>query len=311
MKKILSLVVFMGMLFCSVFAAYVDMPENAQEREALNRAVENGLLSGVSENEIAPYAPITRSQMSAILVRAMNAQNKGDISAFTDVSESAWYYDEMSRAVAMGAFKGDGGAKLYPDKDITYQEAFLVLSRVFDLRYENEAELKKFTDCADVASWAKDGVLKIVSGGYYTGDRLNPNGVINRVEFAKIMDKLVTTYIDAPGTYTSLPKGNILVRCDGVVFDGIGNPDAMSAFEGDIIIIGDSVKNTEIKNADGTNVALRGGSLKLSGQVGIVRTVCEGTVLIPDLENYGGKLYPNGSRGIISAAAEGSYISLE
>ena len=35
------------------------------------------------------------------------------------------------------------------------------------------------------------------------------------------MDKLFKNYIDEPGTYTSLPEGNTLIRCDGVVLQNV------------------------------------------------------------------------------------------
>lgn len=311
MKKVLSFLIVICISSIAVCGAFLDMPENEAERNALINAVENGLLGGVSDTEIAPYAPITRSQLGAILVRAMGAVKTADISEFDDVSKDAWYYFEMSRAVAMGAFQGDGGSKLYPDKNITFQEAFLVLSRVFDLRYENPEAMKNYPDFANVANWAENGVLKLVSGGYYDGNTLNPDSTINRVEFAKIMNKLVSNYIDEPGTYNTLPRGNTLVRCDGVILDGIKNPDAKTVTEGDLIIIGDGVSSAQLLNADGANVVVRGGNLKISGMVGIVRAVTGGTVLTPVMGNYGGKVYPDGSKGVISAKAEGSYISLE
>lgn len=310
-KRVIGLLIIFTVVSCSVFGSFVDMPENETDRNALLRAVENGLLNGVSENEIAPYASITRSQMGAILVRAMGASKESDISDFKDVSSNAWYYKELSRAVAMGAFEGDGGSNLYPDKDITYQEAFLVLSRIFDLRYENPAALSVYPDCNEIAEWAKTGVIKVVSGDYYVGDKLNPNQAINRVEFAKIMDRLIRNYIDTPGIYNELPDGNTLVRCDGVTFDGILNVDAKSSKEGDLIIIGDGVNECSVLNADGVNVVVRGGNVKLSGMFGIVRAVNSGTVLAPITGNYGGKIYADGSRGVISASAKGSYISLE
>lgn len=309
-KKIVSLGIVAGILTASVFASFVDMPSDEVEKAALTKAVENGLLNGVGDNQIAPYATITRSQMGAIVVRAMGATKEADISKFTDVSPSKWYYGEMSRAVAMGAFEGDGGVSLYPDKEITYQEAFLVLSRIFDLRYEVATALDKYEDKDKVASWAKSGVKKIVSGGYYDGAALNPTSPINRVEFAKLMDKLVANYIDTPGTYKELPEGNTLIRCDGVILDGVTFEGATTATEGDLIIIGDGVKSTDVLNANGVNVVIRGGYVTITGEVGIVRTVVSGTKAAPVMGEYGVKKYADGTKGVISAAAEGSAIEL-
>lgn len=305
-RKLICLVAAAGILSASAFAAFVDMPSDAAGKAALENAVKNGLLNGVGNDMIAPYDTITRSQMGAIIVRAMGADNEADISKFTDVAKDKWYYSEMAKAVYMGAFEGDGGSNLYPDKAITYQEAFLVLSRVFDLRYIDENCLENYVDKGFVASWAEEGVKKIISGGYFSSDMIGPSSPINRVEFAKVMDKLVANYIDEPGTYKELPKGNTLVRCDGVILDGIVINDANS-----LVVIGDGVSSVDITNADGVNAVVRGKNANLSGCFGVVRAVMSGTSLTPDVNNISVKTYADGTKGVISAAAEGSYINLE
>ena len=311
-KKAICLVAAAGILSFSAFAAFVYMPSDAAEKAALEKAVENGLLNGVGNDMIAPYDTITRSQMGAIIVRAMGAKNQADISKFTDVAKDKWYYSEMAKAVYMRAFEGDGGSNLYPDKEITYQEAFLVLSRVFDLRYVNENCLDAYADKASVASWAEEGVKKIVSGGYYGGATLNATQPISRVEFAKVMDKLVANYIDTPGTYKELPAGNTLVRCDGVILDGVVMPAVNSNSEGDLVIIGDGVSSVDIINADGVSAVLRGQNANLSGCFGVVRAIMPDASLTPDTKNISVKTYADGTSGVISAPSEyGSYINME
>lgn len=311
LKKVVSLVMIVGILTVSAFAGFVDMPKNEVEKAALTKAVENGLIKGISDTEIAPYMTLTRAQMGTIVVRAMGATRETNIEKFKDTPKKAWFYTDMSRAVAMGAFQGDGGASLYPNKEITYQEAFLVLSRVFDLRYEKEDALDGYADKDSVASWAKSGVAKIVSGGYYDGAKLNPTAPINRVEFAKIMDNLVTTYIDTPGTYKELPKGNTLVRCDGVIFDGVEFEQTGSVYEGDIVIIGDGVKEVEFKDIKGVNAAVRGGNAIISGEVGLIRAAAAGVALTPVMDDFTVRKYADGTKGVIDASLEGSYIIVE
>ena len=310
-RKLICLVAAAGILSASAFAAFVDMPSDEAGKAALEKAVSNGLLNGVGNDMIAPYDIITRSQMGAIIVRAMGADNEADISKFTDVSKDKWYYSEMAKAVYMGAFEGDGGSNLYPDKAITYQEAFLVLSRVFDLRYIDENCLESYVDKDFVASWAEEGVKKIISGGYFSSDMIGPSSPINRMEFAKVMDKLVANYIDEPGTYKELPQGNTLVRCDGVILDGIAANGANNNTEGSLIIIGDGVSSVDIINADGVHAVVRGKNANLSGCFGVVRAVVSGTSLTPDTKNISVKTYADGTKGVISAAVDGSYINLE
>ncbi|MBQ7794641.1 MAG: hypothetical protein IJ366_09035, partial [Clostridia bacterium] len=76
----------------------------------------------------------------------------------------------------------------------------------------------------------------IVANGYWSGGEdmlLTPTDYITRGEFAVVMDNLVKMYISESGVVTELPQGNVVVRCDDVVLDGI-------ELEGDLII-GDGV----------------------------------------------------------------------
>ncbi len=201
-KIILALGVCATLSFgASAFATeFTDMPEG-EVGIAMQAAVDNGLLNGMGDNKIGPDENITRSQMGAILVRAFGASKKADISGFSDMNPSAWYYEEMSKAVAMGAFQGDG-ANLNPEQNITFQEAFVVLSRIFDLadRKSDDTQdyLTTINDAASVAPWASADVALMLKFGYWTPEdgNLRPTEYITRAEFAVAMHNLVKTYID-------------------------------------------------------------------------------------------------------------------
>lgn len=304
-KRIIPLAVSAFMLSTSAFAAFTDMP-SGKEGEALENAVKNGLLTGVSETEIAPYMTITRAQMGTILARAMGTKVASKLANYADVDKNAWYFDGMSKAVYMGAFSGSPvNAKyyLYPEKAITYQEAFLVLSRVFAIHSDDETVLDGCSDKNEVADWAKDGVIAIVAGGYYVPDgKIHANEPLDRVTFAVIMDNLIKNYIDTPGTVTELKSGNTLVRSDGVILDGVKSSD--------ILFVGDGVSKTEFKNVDLDRVIVRGGEAVLSGKFGYVLAAFGGVVLSPVAGEVEIKTYPDGTKGIIWAAAEGSYINM-
>lgn len=223
-----------------VFAeSFTDMPSDWRTT-ALENAVANGLISGMGDGTIAPDANITRAQMAAIIVRALGATEAADISMFADVKADAWYYNELAKAVYMNAFSGDG-ENMNPENNITFQECFTVLSRVFGLYYrttdeEAMAALAAYSDGAEVASWAARYYGSVVKNGYWTGGEkqlLTPTAYITRGEFAVVMDNLVKTYITEPGEVGELPAGNVLVRCSDAVLDG-------KKIEGDLII-GDGV----------------------------------------------------------------------
>lgn len=228
-KKLVSALMCSVMLAgasVSVFAEdFTDMP-NDWRTTAIENAVKNGLISGMGDGTVAPDAPITRAQMAAIIVRALGATKEADLSAFADVSENEWYYKELAKAVYMNAFSGDG-QNMNPNNNITFQECFVVLSRVFGLYYrateeEAKAAVAGYADAADIAPWAVRYYGSVVKNGYWDGGEkklLTPTAYITRGEFAVVMDRLVTTYI-SEGTYTEVPEGNVVVRGQDVVLDG-------------------------------------------------------------------------------------------
>lgn len=266
MKKLLAILMICILSVSSVaFAAdFVDMP-NDWSTAAIENAVENGLMTG-SDGYVYPNNNMTRAEMATIMVRACGATNDADISAFTDVSTSDWFYSAMSKAVAMGAFNGSDN-RLNPENNITRQEAFVVLSRVFGLDTNEKTDVSvidTFKDAAQVADWARSGVAAIISKGYVGGadGYLNPTANITRAEFAVVMDRLVKYYIDDPETTTLPPDGNVMIRVGGLKIDGVVT-DKM-------VVIGDGVGTSEMSmvNADlkdalvvrgGENVMIDGG----------------------------------------------------
>ena len=307
LKKIITalMAIMILSLSVSVSADFVDMP-NDYTRPALERAVANGLLKGTSETEISPYDTLTRAQMGAILVRSLGATAKADISGFGDVSSKEWYYDEMSRAVAMGAFYGDG-SNLNPDAEITFEEAFCVLSRVYDLQYINENILNNCSDASAISDWALNDTKKMLTGGYWSLDgegKINPQRPVMRVEFAIMMDNLVSTYITKPGTYTDIGEGNVLVKCEGVTFDKTTSMND--------IFIADSVKGTTVfDDIDIERIVIRGGTASIKGTVGNVRAIRPSTVINLVSGQYKVKEQcKDGKKGLINAVHEKSYINL-
>ncbi len=256
MKKISMILLCISMMLCmstGAFAAFADMPAGV-DGEVLQKAVDNGLISGFEDGTLQPATAITRAQMATIMTRAMNAQDAADISAFVDVNSGDWYYDAMAKAVAMGAFKGDDKSCLNPNNTISRQEAFIVLSRIFDLPAAKGDALSSYSDASSVASWAKEQVSSVAYGGYLGNiSAIRPLDAMTRLEFATVMDKLVTTYIDEDGEYTTLPAGNVLVRAQNVVFKGVNTDNN--------IFIGDGVKGkVELTDCVFNNIIIRGGT---------------------------------------------------
>lgn len=236
-KKIISgiaaISVIMGMGVSA--SAFSDMPDGEMET-ALQNAVNAGLMDGVTDDSIAPNDNITRAQMATIIVRAFGATEKSDLK-FNDVNDSEWYAEYVSKAAKMGAFEGDDDNNFNPNANITFQETYTVLARMFGfVPYESSkgmvsdcdaSVLDAFSDKNQTAGWAIDYAKYIVGNGGWTGidGKLKPTDAITRGEFALIMDKLVDTYVDDQAGADSLkdrkPDGAVLVRKGGITVDGL------------------------------------------------------------------------------------------
>ncbi|HEX2947651.1 MAG TPA: S-layer homology domain-containing protein [Clostridia bacterium] len=273
-KSIAILAVFcilLAMLPSAAFASqFTDMPDG-WSKIALENAVGNGLLNG-DNGRIMPKDHLTRAQMAAVLNRAFGASEKASLNNFTDVKADAWYYEDMAKAVQMKVFEGSGN-KLNPDADITREEAFAALARVFKLSGSPQSSLDKFSDKASVSQWAQDGTASLVSAGYIGGSngKLNPKSYITRAEFAQIMDNLLKKYITAAGTYKTDIVGNAMINVPDVTLKDV-------TVKGDLII-GDGVGNGNI-TLDGVVVTgrtvVRGGgihSIKVIGNSNIPNIV--------------------------------------
>lgn len=299
MKKFLAVIMALAMvmiLSVSAFASFTDMPQG-KDGEVLVKAIENGLIQGFEDGTVRPDETITRAQMAAIIVRTTAAEKAEDISAFNDVKTGDWYYDVMAKAVSMGAFKGDDKKCLNPNSTITRQEAFIVFSRIFDLPDASISILNGFSDGDKVSTWAREEVGRVAAAGYLDpAEAIRPLDPMTRIEFARIIDMLVASFIDEDGEYTSLPSGNVMVRAKNVSFKGI-KTDAT-------LIIGDGVTDaTKFDDCEIETITFRGAKgIFNSGTYGLVRAVGNGTeifIMKKPLELL--KKYENGKTGLFSA----------
>ena len=244
------------LLSVSSFAAtpsdFSDFPAD-WSTDALTHAVENGLLNG-SDGKINAKGTLTRAQMAAIVNRAFGAEKAADLTRFVDMLQSAWYYNDMGKAVQMGTFVGSGD-KLNPEAPITREQAFAVLARAFALSDGSASALSKFSDASSVSSWAVGSTAALVEAGYINGSdgKLNPKGYMTRAEFAQMMDNLVKAYVTSAQTITEVPAGNVVVRASGATLKNI-------TVDGDLVIADGATSVTLDGVTVKGNIILRGGA---------------------------------------------------
>lgn len=236
--------------FAAVPSDFSDFPTD-WSASAMTHAVQNGLLNG-SDGKILPKGLLTRAQMATMVNRAFASSAKASLTSFTDMVPGVWHYDEMAKSVQMGVFQGADG-KLNPNDPITREQAFAVLARAFGLADGKASSLDKFSDGAQVSSWAKGAVAALVEQGYVSGadGALNPQSYITRAEFAQVMDALVAAYADQDLKDQTV-EGNLILRSNNTLEN--------VTVKGDLILA-DGVSAATLKNVTVTGrLVVRGGT---------------------------------------------------
>lgn len=290
--------------FAAVPSDFSDFPTD-WSAPAMTHAVQNGLLNG-SDGKILPKGLLTRAQMATMVNRAFASSAKASLTSFTDMVPGVWHYDEMAKSVQMGVFQGADG-KLSPNDPITREQAFAVLARAFGLADGSAAALNKFSDGAQISSWAKGAVAALVEQGYVSGadGALNPQSNITRAEFAQVMDALVAAYGDQDLKDQTV-EGNLILRTNSTLEN--------VTVKGDLILA-DGVSAARLKNVTVTGrLVVRGGTdgvsltkstpkkgIQLANPNGTPKVTVDGKAYIPTGipggSNSGGGSSSGGSSG--------------
>ena len=212
---------------------FKDYDRSAWYAEAVSAAVDNGLLYGKSSTTLDPNGDMTRAEMAAIINRSFGCYVKADISKYTDVSKSKWYYDDIAMSVQMGTYNGRSASAMAPDSPITRQEAMTVVARALELDYNSysKTDLSAFSDHSEISNWALPYVRAMVGADYIhgRGKILAPLDNITRAEFAQIFHNIIGTYITTKGSYDKDIEGSVLIRTDDVELKNL-------TVDGDLII---------------------------------------------------------------------------
>ena len=173
-----------------------DVPQNIWFASGVQFATEQGLFTGVSANEFAPYDPMTRAMLVTVLHRLDGADASGT-NSFTDVLNGKWYTNAIAWASANGIVEGLSGNRFAPNSPIAREQLAAILFRYakacgYDV--SARAELTAYADAAQVSAWADDAMRWAVAAGLISGRsgaQLAPKGEATRAEVAVILMNFV------------------------------------------------------------------------------------------------------------------------
>ena len=110
---------------------FVDVQLDDWYIDVVKYALENGLMTGVSETEFAPDLATTRGMVASVLYRLEGGPEAED-AGFSDVSADAWYADAVNWAASVGVVAGYGDA--FGANDAITREQLAAMLQRFNVR---------------------------------------------------------------------------------------------------------------------------------------------------------------------------------
>ena len=226
---------------------------------------DKGYIKGQADGELHPDDRVTRAELAALVNRSSNFTAVSKIS-FSDVSDKAWYFDDLGKAAAAGYMKGDGSGGFRPAGQVTRQELAVVLASLSKL--ESAPDAAAFSDTAKSPAWSRGAIGAVTKAGLMkgSGGLFNPTVAATRAEVVTVLDRAAkhTTAVtyDSAGTYgpekgTETVRGSVNVTHAGITLrNTVIEGDLMlgkDIAEGDVTLDNVTVKGTTKIEGGGPN----------------------------------------------------------
>lgn len=179
--------------------SFDDVKEH-KNKAAIEAIAARKIINGKSENIFEPESTMTRAEFATIIVRALSLTSDKK-TAFTDVTESDWFYSYVNAAYENGIVNGVSESLFNPYAPITRQEAAVMLSRSakkagiykeFDALTARNI-LAGFSDYVKTAQWAVTPLAFCYNEGIIESDEMEilPKEAVRRGEIAQSVYNLL------------------------------------------------------------------------------------------------------------------------
>ena len=175
--------------------SFLDVKESDWFYEAVSYAVENGLMSGMSEDIFAPNTPLTREMLAVVLYNVEGQPESAGVNPFTDVKADIWYTDAILWANENGIVAGyDNGA--YGVGDLITREQFAAILyryaqfKGYDVSIGADTNILSYADAFAISEYAYPAMQWACGAGIMGGmddGTLMPQGKATRAEAATML----------------------------------------------------------------------------------------------------------------------------
>ena len=176
---------------------FVDVHANDWFFDPVCYVYREGLMTGTSATTFAPDATTTRAMIVSILARQENV-TAAEEAGFTDVAENDWFATAVNWAAREGIVAGFEDESFRPNEAITREQLAAILCNYSAWKGKDtsaRADLSRYSDAAEISSWATDVMRWAVAEGLISGmtaDELQPQGNATRAQVAAILQRYLS-----------------------------------------------------------------------------------------------------------------------
>ena len=182
-------------------AWFTDVFENQWYYDYVKYAVDNGLMSGMSDTEFGSEINIQRCMFVTVLYRMDGEPDSTEDIVFTDVPENAYFKKAVSWANTNGIVSGYSDDEFAPDENITREQLATIIWRYarykgIDISSENDNALN-YDDTREISDYAIPAMKWIIGVGIIGGfddNTLRPKDNTTRAQTATILKKFNDVY---------------------------------------------------------------------------------------------------------------------
>ena len=173
----------------------MDVEESDWFYEAVSYAVENGLMSGMSEDIFAPNTPLTREMLAVILWNMTDNPEPNGIAPFLDVTSDKYYAKAIAWANENGVMYGYG-EEFGVGEAVTREDFAAILYRYAAFKGYDTTQggmaIREFIDFEQIADYAVEALGWAVNSGIISGmgdGTISPKATANRGQAAVMLMK--------------------------------------------------------------------------------------------------------------------------
>jgi len=172
-------------------------------QEAIESLASRRVLNGNSQGNYVPGAAITRAELTTILVKALGLEQAGGSKQqFSDVAANSWYSEAVSIGAQYGLVQGQSDGTFMPDREMTREEAMVILSKAMslagmDIAVDDQLQTKlldSYADAGQLGTWSREAAAQVIRAEIMIGNdgSLSPKRHLTRAETAVMIQRLLS-----------------------------------------------------------------------------------------------------------------------